>query len=101
MLAAYTLFYSTATNRVALVAQQVVPPVQNADDPLGELLNEEAEPETTADENAPPRSILDQLIDFMSDNEFVGFPDVTGYTAKYLDKQENKFVKIVQSNPNL
>lgn len=45
--------------------------------------------------------MLAQVIDFMSDEEFVGFLGVTGYTAEQLDKKENEFVKIVQSNPKL
>ena len=84
-----------------LAAQEAGPPPQNADDSLGGLLNEETSPETPADENAPPRSILAQLIDFMSDEEFVTFLGLSGYTAEQLDQEENEYVKLIQSNPKL
>ena len=84
-----------------LAAQEAVPPPQNADDSLGGLLDEETAPKTTADENAPPRSMLAQLIDFLSDEEFVTFLGLTGYTAEQLDQEESEFVKTVQSNPQL
>ena len=84
-----------------LAAQEAVPPTQATDDSLGGLLNEETPAETTADENAPPRSILAQLIDFMSDEEFVTFLGLTGYTAEQLDQEENEYVKLIQSNPKL
>ena len=84
-----------------LATQEAGPPTQPTDDSLGGLLNEETPAETTADENAPPRSIIAQLIDFMSDNEFVTFLGLTGYTAEQLDKEEKEFVKTIQSNPQL
>ena len=65
------------------------------------LLDEETVPKTTVDENAPPRSIIAQFIDFMTDNEFVTFLGLTGYTAEQLDKEEKEFVKIIQSDPQL
>ena len=84
-----------------LAAQEAGPPPQNTDDSLGGLLDEETAPETTADENAPPRSIIAQFIDFMTDNEFVTFLGLTGYTAEQLGKEEKEFVKTIQSNPQL
>ncbi len=84
-----------------LAAQEAGPPTQNADDSLGGLLNEETAPKTTADENAPPRSIFAQLFDFMSDEEFAVYLGLTGETAEELDKEEAEFVKIIQSNPKL
>lgn len=84
-----------------MLAQKANPPSKNADDPLGGLLDEETTPKTTADENTPPRSILAQWIDFMSDEEFAVFLSLTGYTAEQLDKEEGEFVKTIQSNPKL
>ena len=84
-----------------LAAQEAGLPSRNADDSLGGLLNEETAPQTTADENALPRSIFGQVIDFMSDEEFVTFLGLTGYTAEQLDKEENEYVKLIQSNPKL
>ena len=103
MLAMFTSERWPAYQRVStvLAAQEAGPPTQNTDDSLGGLLDEEPAPKTTADENAPPRSILSQVIDFMSDEEFVVFLGVTGYTAEELDKKENEYVKLVQSNPKL
>ena len=37
----------------------------------------------------------------MSDEEFVDFLGLTGYTAEQLDQEEADFVKTVQSNPQL
>ena len=82
-----------------LLAQEADPPTQNADDSLGGLLNEETAPKTTADENAPPRSILAQIFDSLSDEEFVTYLGLTGETAERLDKEEADFVKTIQSNP--
>ena len=82
-----------------LLAQEA--PTQNADDSLGGLLDEETAPKTTADENAPPRSIISQIIDSFSDEEFVTFLGLTGKTAEELDKEEAEFVKTIQSNPKL
>ena len=83
-----------------LAAQEAGPPTQNADDSLGGLLNEETAPKTTADENAPPRSIISQIIDSLSDAEFAVYLGLTGETAEELDKEEKEFVKIIQSNPS-
>ena len=84
-----------------LAAQEAAPPTPTTDDSLGGLLNEETAPKTTADENAPPRSIFAQIIDFMSDAEFVTYLGLTGETAEQLDQEENEFVKTVQSNPQI
>ena len=84
-----------------LATQEAGPPTQNADNSLGGLLDEETAPETTADENAPPRSIIAQLVDTLSDAEFVTFLGLSGYTAEQLDKEEKEFVKTIQSNPKL
>ena len=84
-----------------LAAQEAGPPTQNADDSLGGLLDEETAPKTSADENAPPRSIIAQIIDFMTDEEFAVYLGLTGETAEQLDKEEAEFVKIIQSNPKL
>ena len=102
-LALFTLNHWPAYQRVStfLAAQEAGPPTQTTADSLGGLLNEETAPQTTADKNAPPRSILAQIIDFMSDDEFVVFLGLTGYTAEQLDKEESEFVKTVQSNPKL
>ena len=95
--------YWPAHQRVStfLAAQEASPPPQATDDSLGGLLDEETAPKTTADENAPPRSMLAQLIDFLSDEEFVAFLGLSGYTAEQLDQEESEFVKTVQSNPQL
>ena len=82
-----------------LLAQEA--PTQTADDSLGGLLDKETAPKTTADENAPPRSIIAQIIDSLSDEEFVTFLGLTGKTAEELDKEEAEFVKTIQSNPEL
>ena len=84
-----------------LLAQEAGPLPQNADDSLGGLLDEETAPKTTADENAPPRSIISQIIDSLSDEEFVTYLGLTGETAEELDKEEKEFVKTIQSNPKL
>ena len=84
-----------------LAAQEAGPPTQNPDDSLGGLLNEETAPKTTADENAPPRSIIAQIIDSLSDEEFVLYLGLTSETAEQLDKEEAEFVKTIQSNPKL
>ena len=84
-----------------LAAQEAGPPPQNADDSLGGLLNEETPAETTADENAPPRSLFAQLFDQMTDEEFVAYLGLTGETAEQLDQKEADFLKTVQSNPEL
>ena len=84
-----------------LAAQEAGTAPQNADDSLGGLLDEETAPKTSADENAPPRSIFAQLFDFMSDEEFAVYLGLTGETAEQLDKEEKEFVKIIQSNPHL
>ena len=84
-----------------LAAQEAGPPPQNADDSLGGLLDEETAPTTTADENAPPRSIFAQLLDSLSDEEFAVYLGLTGETAEQLDKEESDFVKTIQSNPKL
>lgn len=102
MLAILVWEHGPAYQRVStLLAQEAGPLPQNADDSLGGLLNEETAPKTTADENAPPRSIIAQLFDFMSDAEFVTYLGLTGETAEQLDKEEADFVKTVQSNPQL
>ncbi len=75
-----------------LAAQEAGPLPQNTDDSLGGLLDEE---------NAPPRSIRAQLIDFMSDNEFLVFLGLTGFRVEQLDKEEAEFVKTIQSNHEL
>ncbi len=84
-----------------LAAQEAAPPTPTTDDSLGGLLNEETAPKTTADENAPPRSIIAQIIDSLSDAEFVTYLGLTGETAEQLDQEEKEFVKIIQSNPKL
>ena len=84
-----------------LAAQEAGQPTQNADDSFGGLLDEETAPKTTADENAPPRSIIAQIIDSLSDEEFVVYLGLTGETAEELDKEEADFVKTIQSNPKL
>ena len=84
-----------------LAAQEAGHPTQNTDDSLGGLLDEENAPKTTADENAPPRSIIAQIIDSLSDEEFVVYLGLTGETAEQLDKEEAEFVKTIQSNPQL
>ena len=84
-----------------LAAQEAGLPPQNADDSLGGLLNEETPAETTADENTPPRSIFGQIIDQMTDEEFVAYLGLTGETAEQLDQKEAEFLKTVQSNPQL
>ena len=84
-----------------LLAQESGTLPQNADDSLGGLLDEETAPKTTADENAPPRSIISQIIDSLSDAEFVTYLGLTGETAEELDKEEKEFVKTIQSNPKL
>ena len=84
-----------------LAAQEAGPPPQATDDSLGGLLNEETPAETSADENAPPRSLFAQLLDSLSDEEFAVYLGLTGETAEQLDKKEAEFLKTVQSNPEL
>ena len=90
-----------SAGRPFLAAQEAGPPTPTADNSLGGLLDEETATETTADENAPPRSIFGQIIDQMTDEEFVAYLGLTGETAEQLDQKENEFLKTVQSNPQL